>query len=363
MANNKKHHFVPQFYLKIFSPDGKSISLFNKRTSKTVVSTGIKTQCYRDYFYGKDLTLEKSLGQLEGSTANIFRIMISSTSIPQRKDEMYNQLLHYVAIQISRTTYASDEISQIRNLTSKYGYLKPIKGSECPQTAIKYSIPLLSAFYSLSTKLVINHTKEKFITSDNPCPFYNVLTEKLNIYGGSHINSLGLKIFFPISPDLMIIFYDEGIYKLGDKKSNLIQLNYLSDAVELNKLQLVSSEQNVYFKDSIFDASKLHQAAKKFYRVQKLEPVNTSQDLSINAERVDIRTNLKLSFLTLKKKARLLLKSPDSTIFNQGRDKTLKDELILIHMKFFNGVISESQRDNEFLDLARMRSIQMQGKG
>ncbi len=203
MANNKKHHFVPQFYLRNFSSDGKSINLFNKTASRVITSAGIKTQSYRDYFYGKDLTLEKSLGVLEGNASNIFRKIISSTSIPERKDEMYDQLLRYVAIQASRTTYASEEMSQIRDLTSTQGNLKPINGSERPQTAIQYAIRLLSAYYSLSSKLVINRTKEKFISSDNPCVFYNVLTEKLNRSGGCHINSLGLKIFLPISPEVI----------------------------------------------------------------------------------------------------------------------------------------------------------------
>lgn len=352
---------MPQFYLKNFSPDGKSISLFNKKAVRAVTSTGIKTQCYRDYFYGKDLKLENWLGELEGLAANVLKKIISSTSIPERKDDMYEHLLLYVAVQVSRTTYAAEEMSQIRSLTS--GDLNSLSGSECPHTALQYAMRMLSGFYSLSSKLIINRTKEKFITSDNPSVFYNVFTEKLNKSKGCHINSLGLKIFLPISPDLMIIFYDESIYKLGEKKSRLIELNYLSDAIELNKLQFVSCEQNVYFKDKAYNPLKLHNDVQKHYRSQKLKILKKTSESGVNATRIDVKIGLKLSFLTLKKKARLLLRSPNEIEFEKGRDKNLTNQIIHIIKQFYNGALNDSEFEQSFLDLAKLKSAQMLGKG
>jgi len=361
MANNKKHHFVPQFYLKNFSCDGKSISLFNKRSVRKVFSAGIKTQCYRDYFYGKDLKLENWLAKVEGKVANVFKKIITSQAIPERKDEMYEDLLLYIAIQASRTTYAAEEMSQVRDLSSDKRY--SLNESESAHTALQYAMRMLPAYYSLSSKLIINHTKEKFITSDNPCVFYNILTEKLNISGGSHVNSLGLKIFLPISPELMLVFYDQSTFKLGSKKIRQIELNDLSDAVALNKLQFVSCEQNIYFKDKAYDPMKLHHAIKKYYKVQKLEVLGKTSKYGVNANRVDTRTNLKLSILTLKKKARLILKSRDEKAFMEGRDTELTNQYI----QMFNQSLKSANNDSDFhercLELAKFKSMQMLEKG
>ncbi len=128
---------------------------------------------------------------------------------------------------------------------------------------------MFAGFYSLSSKLVVNHTAEKFITSDNPCVFYNVLTERIGCDKGCHVNSVGLIIILPISPEMSIIFYDDAVYKFGDKKTRVIELKDSSDAIELNKLQLVSAEQNVYFLSTASDPVKYHGSAKKHYRTKK----------------------------------------------------------------------------------------------
>ncbi|MFW9679069.1 DUF4238 domain-containing protein [Vibrio parahaemolyticus] len=362
MASNKKHHFVPQFYLKNFSLDGKSVSLFNKTSQKIVHTAPIKTQCYRDYFYGKDLTLEKSLGELEGKAADLLREVQRTISIPERNNPMYDQLLWYVAVQSSRTQYAADEMFQIRELSSQNGFLKPLSGSERPEAALNYAKRMFAGFYSLSSKLVVNHTAEKFITSDNPCVFYNVLTERIGCDKGCHVNSVGLIIILPISPEMSIIFYDDAVYKFGDKKTRVIELKDSSDAIELNKLQLVSAEQNVYFLSTASDPVKYHGSAKKHYRTKKINIIEKTDKFGVNATRVNIETGMKLSFLTLKKKAKVLIKSRDRSILEQGRDENLTAELLYLFQRLYDGFVNDAEFEESFWELAKKKSIQMQGK-
>jgi hypothetical protein len=66
MPDNKKHHYVPQLYLRRFSHDEKSVPTFIIKSSMVIPNAPIKTQCYRDYFYGQEPDFEHVLGIAEG---------------------------------------------------------------------------------------------------------------------------------------------------------------------------------------------------------------------------------------------------------------------------------------------------------
>jgi Protein of unknown function (DUF4238) len=44
MPQNKSHHFVPQFLLRLFSVDGSSIGLYNLRSGRIVTEAAVKHQ-------------------------------------------------------------------------------------------------------------------------------------------------------------------------------------------------------------------------------------------------------------------------------------------------------------------------------
>jgi hypothetical protein len=60
MAENKRHHFVPQFYLRNFAndPRQRQIGLFNIAAGKYVRSTSIRDQAQRKKLYGTEGTEE-----------------------------------------------------------------------------------------------------------------------------------------------------------------------------------------------------------------------------------------------------------------------------------------------------------------
>jgi hypothetical protein len=53
MPDNKKHHYVPQFYLRNFGV-GSSISLFDIQRRRHIPRATIPGQCQRAYLYGSD---------------------------------------------------------------------------------------------------------------------------------------------------------------------------------------------------------------------------------------------------------------------------------------------------------------------
>ena len=54
MSALRNHHFVPQFYFRRFSTDGKSICLLTRATGKTVRQATIKGQASKIGYYGDE---------------------------------------------------------------------------------------------------------------------------------------------------------------------------------------------------------------------------------------------------------------------------------------------------------------------
>jgi len=96
MPDNKKHHFVPRFYLKLFSENRKSINIFNLSSRKLIKNGCLKDQCYQDYFYGKDNKTEKDLSDIENEVSVFIKDICS---VPQVKTILRKKLCinHYAA--------------------------------------------------------------------------------------------------------------------------------------------------------------------------------------------------------------------------------------------------------------------------
>ena len=69
MPENKRQHYVPQMLLGKFSRDGKRTNVVLLDAGKRIRDVGIREQCYRDYYYGKDGVMEKAFGETEGRFA------------------------------------------------------------------------------------------------------------------------------------------------------------------------------------------------------------------------------------------------------------------------------------------------------
>lgn len=82
MPEKKKQHYVPVFYLKRFSPDGRSIGLWNIRAKKKVLSASLKSQCCENFFYEQGENIENSLSDLESPASKILRGIDRDGSLP-----------------------------------------------------------------------------------------------------------------------------------------------------------------------------------------------------------------------------------------------------------------------------------------
>jgi hypothetical protein len=60
MAEQKKQHYIPRFYFKLFSPNKRSIEVYNLK-SKNAYSGSYRKLCAKNYFYSKRGEVETSL--------------------------------------------------------------------------------------------------------------------------------------------------------------------------------------------------------------------------------------------------------------------------------------------------------------
>ena len=77
MAEKKKQHYVPKFYMRKFLCDPNRYFLFNIEKNKNYGPVPYKDQCYEDYFYGKDKIWEDKLSIKESNWENAFNRFIS----------------------------------------------------------------------------------------------------------------------------------------------------------------------------------------------------------------------------------------------------------------------------------------------
>jgi hypothetical protein len=269
MAEYKRQHYVPRSYLTNFSPDGgKSIGIFNLGQSKVIPSGGLYTQCYEDYFYGTDPKLEKALATgIEGPNSVTLKNIIRDDKLPVPKTEGYAGLLVFMILQSARTLASNEEGDELvretgnrlfKRMALASGKFSPeeledveLKMDRPVNMSIRQSVAMLPLVLDLKAKLLINNTPYKFITSDNPVAKTNQYLLGAFEGGVAGWATTGLQVFIPISPELAVMFYDGSIYKVGNRKQDIVEVTSRSDAKALNTLQLLNAHQNAYFQNAV----------------------------------------------------------------------------------------------------------------
>lgn len=323
MPHNKKHHYVPRFYLKRFSPNGRSINLWNIKNERKILSANLKHQCYKNYFYGKELEVEKALGVVEGQSSHIFRLIDKFQAPPPHGSDDYLTLVIYMLMQHGRTAYSADSLDEMSDKLIKHlmGPKAKEDGIDLSKITIgikesaQYSLGITTQMYplmlDLDCKLLLNETNVEFVTSDNPVVLYNQLLSFRKYGSNTGLASKGLQVFLPINSNMLLYFYDFDSYSVGNNRSSVFRLSIPSDIYNLNTLQMVSAYENVYFENKDFDIESLDRKANSFRRDQKSsmnvfpgQETEETKSEFIASSKQDVRINLKLSFSRITKGAR-----------------------------------------------------------
>ena len=83
----------------------------------------------------------------------------------------------------------------------------------------------------------------------------------------------GLQIFVPITPKHVILFFDSGIYKVGFKRQQTLELNNTKDIDEINILNIINCFDTIFFNHEANE----HYVRTLFTRSKKFKRANMSQ--------------------------------------------------------------------------------------
>lgn len=135
----------------------------------------LKEQCYQDYFYGKNLAIERAFGELEGYFASLVRKMMGSCSIDERDGW---HLVQMITLQKARTLRAEEEMnSMIDRMMKMVMYnrideqaLRSVKigMKDAASQNVAFALAMSPLLLDLKRFLVINKTGTPFVIADNP---------------------------------------------------------------------------------------------------------------------------------------------------------------------------------------------------
>ena len=376
MPQNKKHHYVPRFYLKRFSSDGKSINIWNIRKKQKIYSANLKNQCYRDYFYGKQLELEDALGDIEGAAASVMKKAEECHMLPLPMTPEHFVLIVYLLTQFGRTKFAVSAVDETFDRLMKHIFQERaaaekidmekfvIRINDAVQLSLKTYLQGYPLLLDLGYKLLVNKTNVEYVTSDNPVVFYNQFLSFRSFGGNTGLAQKGLQIFLPIGPRHVLFFYDSGTYSVGKRNTYLVNISRSRDVYEINTLQMCSALMNVYFRDSTLDIEALHRKGVPFRRekMSNLYSFPSSTEANVKNELVaisteDIKTNLTLSFLRVKKEARAQRRRLQKLSLQPTEIPRNQNQLIT-YRKFLDKVKHEEYQPGDFFKYLEDISIQ-----
>ena len=368
MPQNKKQHYVPRFYLARFSGNGKHINIWNLQRKKNFHSAKLRNQCYRNYFYGKQLDVEKALGNVEGEMAKILNNLDKRKVLPRTGSPERLFIVLYVLIQYYRTVYLAQSLDEMNDRMTKHLFGTTAKAAgidldqftigfkDVPRYALAHTVESYPLLLDLHFKLLINRTGVEFVTSDNPVVLYNQLFYFRKSGSNTGLAQKGLQVFLPLDPNRVLLIYDASVYAVGKRTRDIVNIDVLKDILEINTLQMCSASSNVYFRDSQLDIESLHENAARFRRARKSsldafhgeETEDRKQEL-VQISREDIRTDLNLSILRLTRNARRwrkrFLNQKVQPVF-VPRDRALFDD----HHEFLQKVDNGEYAPSDFFE-------------
>jgi len=314
MPQNKNQHYVPQSYFRLFSKNGTHIEAYNLKRKQSFTSS-IKHMCSKDYFYSKNIEIEKVLSTLESSQDKIMRDIVSDETIPKHPKD-YLILLSFICMQHARTETSKLRADESIDLLSDE-IVEGLLGSNADVKITYPAVHMLKMKVALQTipllgdlipVIMINKTSKNFIFSDNPIVFHNTFLNTKS-FGSLGLQSPGLQIFCPLGDKVMLMLYDPKFYSVNITKNYSLEIHDKNDIEHLNELQFLNCNETIFYSDQsqVTEVKSIHNRVEHLTgkRKMKKENIQISDDekgrrrelLHFFEERPEY--NLELSFVQL----------------------------------------------------------------
>lgn len=260
MPEKKKQHYVPKFYMQLFANQQNEFSVFNTRDKKVLYPVPYGSQCYKDYYYGKDGVWENRLSDMEATWANTIKLVLTRSPLT---DEDILSLKRFALYQRQRTMAEENYSKQVRKelliecskcicADKGWKYEADVIEELCEQRAnesitpaetLQFAEQYLDSIKDLSVVIIEYKTKRELFSSDVPVISINPFHQQTIGYG-----SMGLIMLFPISPHHLVVIYDEKMYPRFKGKL-YVELSNEKEVLNLNILQLISAEKILFGKE------------------------------------------------------------------------------------------------------------------
>jgi hypothetical protein len=328
MVEKKNQHYVPQFYFKFFSNDGKNICIFNINNKNHFVGP-FKNQSSKDYFYVKGKEIEDAFEEIEQVQRESLKKLIESKSFNALNKERYIEVLRFITFQDTRTNYSKRGANEMtQHLVREYVKPKMLQDENIKKEWTEEEIKKLPLTFpadhlisinlglqspilisDLMPSLLINQTELEFLFSDHPIILYNLIFHKDTFESHIGFQSPGLLIFCPLSKDLCLLLYDSKTYQIEGTKNNILEIIDNTEIEKINRLQLYRCDKNIYYssknqKDNInrlfekfLKNNSKHNEITKF---EKLKMLNKPHSEVLMIGERNINEDLGFSFLKTK---------------------------------------------------------------
>lgn len=272
MSKKSNQHYVPQFYFRLFSRDGRSICVFNRKNGTFCSAASIKGQASKHKFYGS-IEIENTFSILEGIFSSTLRSLKNCLDLRDFSESDHLLTLQAIMFQRARTLAARNSSQPMNDRLTKLWLEAEINKKEDLSDAqnleyisslelfeidplkfhleqIKTSLEQAHLLGDLVPILLDNRTNRPFIFSDAPAVFHNSYYGNVKLQGVLGFTTPGLQIFLPLSEKRALLLIDPHHYSAKKiRAGNVIHVRESRDVVAINKLQIHSATAAIYFPD------------------------------------------------------------------------------------------------------------------